>query len=161
MDSGFAAEGCGGALAGADKGAAKPPGFRGFKRCRGFRGKVGAVRRWRIGTSNFGPIPTASRSPFLRKGPAHRGIFLLLQNLCRMMTGREERNACREAAYKLITRRVIHNPLNPLNPLNLLNLLNLPADRYLLQMSHYRHVPRFFASLRMTVPGGKRIADSR
>ena len=66
-----------------------------------------------------------------------------------MMTGREEHNACREAAYKLITRRVIHNPLNPLN------LLNLPADRYLLQMSHYRHVPRFFASLRMTVSGGK------
>ena len=155
----FAAEGCGGALAGANKrGRRGRPGFRGFRRCRGFRGKVGAVRRWRIGTSNFGPIPTASRSPFLRKGPAHRGIFLLLQNLCRMMTGREERNACREAAYKLITRSVIHNPLNPLNPLN---LLNLPAVWYLLQMSHYRHVPRFFAALRMTVPGGKRIADSR
>ena len=141
--------GGGGALSGANKrGRLCRPGFGGFKRFRGFRGEGGAVRRWRIGKSNFGPIPTASRSPFLRKGPAHRGIFLLLQNLCRMMTGREERNACREAAYKLITRRVIHNPLNP---------LNLPADRYLLEISHYRHVPRFFASLRMTVSGVKAI----
>jgi hypothetical protein len=43
LDSGFAAEGCGSALAGADKGAAKLPGFRGFKRCRGFRGEGGAL----------------------------------------------------------------------------------------------------------------------
>ena len=167
LDSGFAAEGCGGPLAGAIKGRRGRPGVRGFKRCRGFRGgqcpcgrmafmpsihsapakrgKGGGASHQR-GRSRLVFIATESQPPCTK-------ILRFAQNDC---VRREEKNITPAAKrhIKLIARRAIHNPLNLLNPLN---PLNLPADWYFLQISHHRHVPRFFASLRMTVSGVKAI----
>ena len=106
LDSGFAAEGCGGALTGADKGAARPPGGQRVQKVqrvqRVQRGGSALAGEWHLCQASI--VPPRSGGKVV--APATKGG---------------------------------------------------EADWYLLQMSHYRHVPRFFAALRMAVSGVKTI----